>query len=145
VQNRVSVTHSKKVDFDKLKAQLGIYATSWEQFMARANDLASRRVSNEVTKEFLVSLFGKKDVPAEEQTEQDNRAMRQVYALFEGTGKGSQLDSACGTAWGLVNAVTEYVDHHTTVSDPLDSAWFGAGAVLKQRAVQLADKLTANV
>ena len=43
-----------------------------------------------------------------------------------------------GTAWGLVNAVTEYVDHHRRARSSdyrLDSAWFGQGATLKQRAM----------
>jgi hypothetical protein len=37
----------------------------------------------------------------------------------------------------LVNSVTEYVDHQQRARSPgnrLDSAWFGAGAFLKQRA-----------
>ena len=59
---------------------------------------------------------------------------------------GSDLVSAKNTAWGLVNAVTEYVDHHRRArsqDNRLDSAWFGQGAVLKQRALSTALKLTA--
>jgi len=41
----------------------------------------------------------------------NERALRKVQELYEGRGRGSQLDSARGTAWGLLNAVTEYVDH----------------------------------
>lgn len=33
-----------------------------------------------------------------------------VQALFEGKGRGAQLVHARGTAWGLLNAVTEFVD-----------------------------------
>ena len=42
----------------------------------------------------------------------NERALRKVQELYEGRGRGSQLDSARGTAWGLLNAVTEYTDHH---------------------------------
>ena len=49
-------------------------------------------------------------------------------------------------AWGLLCAVTEYVDHEKRArSDEyrLDSAWFGQGALLKQRALDEALVLVA--
>jgi hypothetical protein len=62
------------------------------------------------------------------------------------TGQGADLPSAHGTAWGLVNAVTGYVDHQKrarSVDHRLDSAWFGPGAQLKQAAWDEAVKLVA--
>ena len=52
-------------------------------------------------------------------------------------GVGQNLTTAKGTAWGLVNAVTYYVDHDRKSSNQsirLDSAWFGSGAQLKEKA-----------
>jgi hypothetical protein len=69
----------------------------------------------------------------------NERALRKVQELYEGRGRGSQLDSARGTAWGLLNAVTEYVDHERRARSNeyrLDSAWFGRGAQIKQRALR---------
>jgi hypothetical protein len=46
-----------------------------------------------------------------------------------------------GTAWGLLSAVTEFVDHERWARGQeylLDSAWFGQGALLKQRALDQA-------
>lgn len=37
--------------------------------------------------------------------------MAEVLALFEGKGQGASLSAASNTAYGLLNAVTEYVDH----------------------------------
>ena len=57
---------------------------------------------------------------------------------------GAGLASARHTAWGLVNAVTEYVDHHRRARNPdyrLDSAWFGQGAQLKGQALEHAINL----
>ncbi|WP_438405340.1 DUF932 domain-containing protein, partial [Aeromonas hydrophila] len=51
------------------------------------------------------------------------------------------LTSAKNTAWGLINAVTEYVDHHRRArsqDNRLDSAWFGQGAQLKSQALEQA-------
>ena len=60
--------------------------------------------------------------------------------------KGAHLDAAKGTAWGLLNAVTEYVDHERRARSTeyrVDSAWFGQGAVIKQRALDTALQLVA--
>ncbi|ONX63799.1 hypothetical protein A8F17_12360, partial [Burkholderia cenocepacia] len=76
----------------------------------------------------------------------NERAIKAVGLLYGGHGKGSDLASASGTAWGLLNSVTEYVDHHRRArSDDhrIDAAWFGAGATLKQRAWDEAMKLVA--
>jgi hypothetical protein len=46
-----------------------------------------------------------------------------------------------GTAYGLLNAVTEFVDHERrarSTDHRLDSAWFGQGAALKQKALDQA-------
>lgn len=64
-----------------------------------------------------------------------------ILELFANSATGGTLAGAAGTAWGLVNAVTEYVDHHATARTPdhrAASAWFGAGDDLKGRALDLA-------
>jgi len=56
---------------------------------------------------------------------------------------GSQLKSARGTWWGALNAVT-YVEDHLRESqsegNALHSAWFGAAANRKSKALDLAVK-----
>jgi hypothetical protein len=55
--------------------------------------------------------------------------------LFHGKALGSNLESANGTAWGLVNAVTEFYDFRSgsrTSDARLDSAWFGRGSQVKE-------------
>jgi hypothetical protein len=66
--------------------------------------------------------------------------------LFKGAGKGASLPGVKGTAWGLVNAVTEYVDHHrghskTTRDNRMDYSWFGPGDQLKTDAFNAAIEL----
>ena len=51
-----------------------------------------------------------------------------------------------GTAWGLLNSVTEYVDHHRRARSEdhrREAAWFGQGAQFKQRAWDELIQLTA--
>jgi hypothetical protein len=69
-----------------------------------------------------------------------------VLALFHGKAIGASLEAANSSAWGLLNAVTEYVDHGRRARSPdgrLDSAWFGVGATIKQRALDAALALAA--
>ena len=65
--------------------------------------------------------------------------MNQVMNMFNGQGRGADLASAKDTAYGLLSAITEYVDHERRAMSQdhrLDSAWFGAGANLKNKAKQ---------
>ena len=76
----------------------------------------------------------------------NGRAIKQVQQLYLGEGRGADFASAKGTAWGLLNAVTEFVDHKRRAKNQenrLDSAWFGQGAQLKQQALSSALKLIA--
>lgn len=59
-------------------------------------------------------------------------------------GPGQDLPSRQGTAWGLLNGVTYYVDHERgrTRDSGLSQAWFGQGAELKAQAVDVLYDMT---
>lgn len=93
-----------------------------------------------------VLTYSTANLPDRETVAVNERAIKVVGQLYVGRGKGADLPSASGTAWGLLNSISEYVDHHRRArSDDhrLDAAWFGAGATLKQRAWDEAMKLVA--
>lgn len=95
-----------------VKKQLGIAVSQWDDFMYRMRHLAERKVQWHEAMGFFMNVMC--DVnPNSQLPEQlpNERALRKVQELYEGRGRGSQLESARGTAWGLLNAVTEYVDH----------------------------------
>ena len=74
------------------------------------------------------------------------QAMARTLELYQGKGRGSDMASAKGTAYGLLNAVTEFVDHERRARGNdyrLDSAWFGVGANLKDKAQDQAMVLVA--
>lgn len=140
----VKVPHSTKFDPVAVKDELGLGLSAWDSFLASMRGMADRPVNKFETMKYLVEVLGDRDVPLADQPNQ--KALQSVYALFAGAGKGSALASADGTAWGLLNAVTEYVDHARRARNQdyrLDSAWFGQGAQIKGRALEQAMRLIA--
>jgi uncharacterized protein (DUF1501 family) len=94
------------------------------------NNLADFKISsNQATKIFTKILGGDELKPS--------RAAARALVLFEGAGIGADLESAKGTGWGALNAVTQLVDwENARTSDArIRSAWFGYGANLKQQTL----------
>ena len=137
----VKVSHRSSFDADAVKRQLGIAVSSWDSFMVRMKALSERKISDAQAEAFLAKVL---TLPQHPQA--PLKPVQAVLELFQGKGKGSDLSSAKGTAWGLVNAVTEYADHSKRARSNdhrLDSAWFGPGAQLKQAAWTEALKLVS--
>lgn len=143
----VRVSHRSNFNAELVKSKLGL-ESSWVEFSEHVQQMAERKVTDKEAIAFLISVMGNPDKPIEEQTSAGK--MAEVFELFAGKGIGSNLRSAERTAWGLVNAVTEYVDHRAgrkqdkfTRDRRLDSAWFYGGAEMKTKAYQVALKLAA--
>lgn len=140
----VKVPHSTDFDPAIVKQALGLGLSTWDRFKADIEKLASRPINKFEAMNLLVNILGDPDLPLAKQHNQ--RGLQNVYALFSGNGKGANLTSANGTAWGLVNAVTEHIDQHRRARSQdhrLDSAWFGQGAAIKAKAFKEAMKLAA--
>lgn len=140
----VKVPHSTQFDPALVKQALGLGLSRWENFVTDMRQLADRKINKFEAMNFLINVLGDSTVPLNDQP--NSKAIQQVYALFNGNGKGSDLASASGTAWGLLNGVTEFVDSHRrarSVDHRLDSAWFGPGAAIKEKAFHEALKLAA--
>ena len=137
----VTVRHTSLFDQQKVKIDLGIYADRFEAFMAETRSLAAKSLTSLQAENFILSLLTKSTASNASQPQEDalrkSRAFKRIIALFEGDGMGAQLNGARGTYWGLVNAVTQYIDHDipTRAADArLDSAWFGKGDSFKSLA-----------
>lgn len=144
----IKVPHRTQFDADAVKRQLGIAISSWDAFMVRMKALSERKIKAETAEAYFRRVLTyPTSVASDGSTAATNeRAIKGVHELFAGRGKGADLASASGTAWGLVNAVTEYVDHERRARSEdhrRDGAWFGPGATLKQKAWDEAVRLVA--
>lgn len=133
----VRVLHSERFDPDRVRMELGIVANSWERFLVQSRTLAGQTITTAEADDFVKALlepYRTSGVPVEE-----SRAFKRIKALFAGSAIGSDIPGVAGTRWGLLNAVTELVDHERgrSANTRLESAWFGTGAALKNRALDL--------
>jgi len=142
----VRVPHSTTFDAQAVKRQLGIAVSGWDSFMYRMKVLSERKVKSHESANYFLRVICQADGTTEQHNLTNERALKKVRELFEGHGRGAELSAAKGTAWGLLCSVTEFVDHERRARSQeyrLDSAWFGQGANLKQRALDAALQLVA--
>ena len=141
----IKVPHSTSFDAQLVKRQLGIAVSHWDSFMYSMKMLSERKVKSHESMNYFLKVLCQTDGHANPADGLMNeRALKKVQSLYEGAGRGAELSAAQGTAWGLLCAVTEFVDHEKRARNAeyrLDSAWFGSGAGLKQRALDHALQL----
>ncbi len=133
-KGQLKLWHTKEFNADmreEAKRRLGIAREQLEAYKADAELLASIQVSDTVAmREIARVMWGD---PQQPEPEFQNRRTNRVFDLYKVNGQGSQLESARGTAWGVFNAVTEYMDHHygRTTDNRLMHSWLGGGAKVK--------------
>ncbi|WP_439510763.1 DUF932 domain-containing protein, partial [Marinimicrobium koreense] len=135
----VKVPHRSVFDAEAVKQSLGITVSAWDEFMYRMKHLSNRSVKDSEVRHFLLRVMGDPDTASISKGTERN--MARVQALYDGQGLGADLASSKGTAYGLLTAVTQFVDHERRArsqDNRLDSAWFGQGAALKGRALNQA-------
>lgn len=134
---QISVPHSTSFDEQEIKARLGLVEGGWHRFEDEANLLAERPVEPEEALNFFRLVLGKDAVTVDEHGKVTyTQTFAKMYSLYE-HGRGQNLRAARHTAWGLVNAVTEFQDHVVgarNAGNRFTSATFGAGAQRKASA-----------
>lgn len=142
---RIRHTDNATTRIDEAKAVLGLVRNFNEKFGDAVTELAQKKVNDAFVDAYFKALF-----PINPNGKFSTRTLNirnTVRSLYEGGMKGANMDAIKGTRWGLVNAVTEYVDHKRTIrvtkgrdfaEARADSLLFGSGATLKQTAFNLA-------
>lgn len=162
----VKVPHSTKFDAEKVKQQLGISVRAWDEHMYEMKQLSQRKVTQSEAAGYFDAVFNNttmsiveqddniiqfyRDVATQanskEKPEPNSKSMSKAMEMFNGQGRGASLSSAKDTAYGLLCSMTEFIDHERramSIDHRLDSAWFGAGAMMKQRGLEQALRLVS--
>ena len=130
------VTHRSVFSIETAKSVIEAANSEFSSFMDTARALAKMKMEQDIAEAMTVKLLAK----ASEEVARESAAFTKIMALFNGDAKGSNFETAHETAWGWLNAVTEYADHHVrarTDENRQASALWGPGDALKQKAVAL--------
>ena len=144
---KVRVTHRSTFNANEVKRELGV-DVSHERFAETMSDmrrLADTRLMDANALLQTAELFspGASKLAREDLLKiLDSKPVARVAELAcNMVAMGSNLDGVKGTQWGWLNAVTQYVDHEARArsqDNRLNSAWFGRGSDLKDRAYDMA-------
>jgi phage/plasmid-like protein (TIGR03299 family) len=140
----LTVRHTKNagdrlVDIHKTLAGMRSDTIDMEQ---RLNFLASRRVTKETLTTIIDRLFpARADQDGNKKPDSTRREnmIAEILARFE-SNDNNAFPEQRGTAYNLLNGVTEYVDHFRTgvrSGKREESAMFGTGNVLKSKALEV--------
>jgi len=136
VSSIVRIPHCNTFNPDEVRLSLGIVGNSWEKWLVNTRIMAERTMSESQADNFAVRLLDsiQSDADVMESNVRKSRGYKSIMSLFDGGSIGS--DMAGNSRWAMLNAVTQDVDHNRgrTDSTRMNSAWFGAGEGLKNKA-----------
>jgi len=128
----IKVTHKSVFDPAAVKEFMGLNEAAWEAFKHQVVRLANKPVMLEAAETMTADLLGGGDKVYA------TAGYNKILDLFQGQAKGADFDGVNGSAWGYINAVTEYADWFSrarTHENRFVSSQWGPGADLKQRAL----------
>jgi phage/plasmid-like protein (TIGR03299 family) len=144
-KNGITIRHTgdMKSKVQEAKKVLGIATKEFERYGEVADILVKKQLGDKVFEAFLDSL-----VPMKNEDDTRSKNVREkLTELFE-SGPGTDIPGVRGTAWGALQAVTDFSAHHRTTRGAgddedkkrekrLESVWFGSGNTLNQKALRL--------
>ena len=152
LNTRIRHTGNVLNKINQTRELLGLSEAYFANFMRGMERLVDKQLTDEESTKFFEGLVKIDRNELDSVTSRKLNIVRDMADLYYGQGRGSNLGTAKGTAWGAFNAVSEYSEHHKYIrgaTDELDlidrrltSSFFGRGAQLEQRAWNAALSLT---
>lgn len=130
------VSHRSVFVADDARAVVESAHEEFGAFMTAARYLSTVGMKVDEAEDMTLRLLMKTN----EEVTRASAGFNRIMGLFNGQGMGSNFETAHDTAWGWLNAVTEYVDHHSRTRSEENrqaSALWGQGDALKAKALAL--------
>ncbi len=147
----IRVRHTKNLvtNLEDIRDTMNLANAEFEATAQQYRLLASKDINQKDLEKYVKLVFNtnKKLVEAEGNVDNLNnkRILNAVQPLFE-NGRGNDMVGVKGTLWGAYNAVSEYLQYYRgdDTQVRLDQMWFGQGATLNKRALDIAVTLAAG-
>ena len=139
----LTIRHTKNANrrLTDARAALDAMGDDVKRVEDRLNFLAGRKLNRESVTSIFDRLFPKKmDAESGESTDTTRRSniLGDILKIYE-LNDGNAFPEQRGTAYNLLNAITNYTDHErsTKADGRAESAMFGTGDALKSRAMDV--------
>jgi phage/plasmid-like protein (TIGR03299 family) len=127
---------------DKAKEALGLARDDFAEFSEMAVMLSNKKIEKLQAAQIIAEAFGDDDFTNESNLDtilkDSGKATRAALAALD-MSPGSRVESALGTAWGVLNAITYTTDHilRNDENSRQFHAWFGKNAKVKLTAMKI--------
>jgi phage/plasmid-like protein (TIGR03299 family) len=125
---------------------LGLSDAYFANFMRGMEKLVDTKLTSMDAYKYFERVVAVNDKnPDSEISKKKKNIVEEIVNLYHGEGRGSELVTARGTAWGAFNAVSQYLEHDrpirgleagstVAVDSRLSSSFFGSGARTEAKA-----------
>ena len=135
-KSAIKIRHSTAFHGERVKRDLGVIQVIAD-YKSDIETLINKAITREQAVEIYVELIGKRDTSGNLTNEKAVKRVAGEIMTSLINGPGANLETAHGTAWGALNAVTHYVDFKARAHNQdnrFSSGQFGSGAELKKSA-----------
>lgn len=144
------ISHRSTFNADEMKRVLGIEFAreAFANSIKTSKHLAEKFVSKQTAQGIALALLAPDNIRTLDHDEQvktlnkveESSGYKKIITLFDGEGRGATMDGVRDTAWGLLNAVTQYADHETRAKSDdhrMSRVIEGDADALKAKALKL--------
>ncbi len=138
------VRHTSRIlqNLEEIRETVNLAQTEFAATVDQYKHLARKEINSSDLVRYVRIVFSFKEKPKNKRHENQEKIVPAVLRLFE-DGRGSR--AASRNYWGAYNAVNEYLNYFRgkTQDNTLSSLWFGEGAQLNRKALDIATKMAA--
>ena len=137
---------------EEVREALGLLDNVNQQIADICKGLAQKPVDDNAAENLIHSVFPNPfKKPENDEEEKISTRLQNIRALVYNNFQTMDTEATVGTAYGILNAITQYVDHQQTNKGPytyikagnsFESVFFGKGFSIKQRALKLLNEMS---
>jgi len=134
---KIRLNHKAEFNPKFMTQKLNVLPKASEVFEGQVATLCNKPINDAQAARFLIDMLEGEGADPDDLSVRQRNLVLKVLELYQGKGIGSKFKSSRGTAWGLLNALTQHVDYDVglNTNNIIRSAWFGLGETLKIKAM----------